>query len=223
MEFLTLVWVNLVVTVKSFIEYLKVVYRYYGNSLFRKEDLALLRRYLFKSPYRISKNFLSEQGADDVYAYGETPLTSMALLAQECRIASTDTVFELGCGRGRTCFWLNAFKGCRVVGIEFIPELVDNAEAVRRTFDVSGVEFRLEDMLKSDLSSATVVYFYGTSYDDAFIKALVEKLEKLPKGTRVVTVSYALEEYDTDKFVTKRCFPIPFTWGVGDVYLQEKV
>ncbi len=43
----------------------------------------------------------------------------MDVIARECGIQKEDVVFELGCGRGRTCFWLNTFIGCKVVGIGF--------------------------------------------------------------------------------------------------------
>lgn len=222
MEFFKLLWLNLVVSVKNAVEYGRVVRRYYSSPTFRKADLSLLSRYLFKNPYRISKRFLSEHGADDIYAYGETPLTSMERIARECGIQPTDCVFELGCGRGRTCFWLHTFLGCRSVGIEFIPQFIECAEAVRKKYGLVDMEFRLEDMLKSDLSGATVVYLYGTSYDEAFIFALIEKFEKLPKGTRLITVSYSLEEFGSDAFILQRCFPVSFTWGIGDVYLQVR-
>lgn len=222
MDFFRLLGINLLVTFRNLIEYSKVVRRYYSNADFRRVDMALLKEYVFESPFRISKHFLREQGAVDIYAYGETPLTAMDHIAKECGISAEDCVFELGCGRGRTCFWLNVFKGCRVVGVDFVPQFIEKANSVKLAEGVEGVEFRLEDMLNSDLAAATVVYLYGTCYDDDFVRVLIEKFKKLPKGTSIITVSYSLEEFGTEEFVLKRCFPVQFTWGIGDVYLQVR-
>src|SRR6188768_1089931 len=96
---------------QNFVEYLRVVSRYYSTPAFLKIDAALVLSYLFKHPFALSKRFLLEQGAQDVYTYGETPLTTLDMIARECRLSPKDVVFDLGCGRGRACFWLNAFIG----------------------------------------------------------------------------------------------------------------
>lgn len=222
MEFLRLLGLNILVSLKNIAEFCRIVKRYYPNKGFRRADLAVLRKYLFNNPFRISKRFLSEQGVEDPYTYGETPLTTMELIADECAISAGDVVFELGCGRGRTCFWLAFFKNCRAVGIEYIPEFVDIAQRVKALYEIPEVDFIQEDMLQTDLTTATVVYLYGTCYSEAFISALIKKFEKLPKGTRIITVSYSLQEFKSEEFAVVRCFPASFTWGEADVYLQVR-
>ena len=143
-EYLDLIWINLVVKKRNFVEFLKVVWKYYPTLSFFKIDVALLLTYLFDNPFKISKRFLTKKGEKDVYAYGETPLTTLDYIAKECRLSSKDVVFELGCGRGRTCFWLNQFIGCKVVGIEIIPEFVERAERITRKLNVKNVELHKE-------------------------------------------------------------------------------
>jgi SAM-dependent methyltransferase len=221
-EFFRLLGLSILVFFKNAVESGRIVARYYSNKQFRKVDCAFIQKYLFKNPFRISKNFSLERGAVDVYTYGETPLTTMQLIADACEIQEEDTVFELGCGRGRTCFWLSIFKRCHVVGIELIPEFVEIAQHIKKEQHLQRVCFLQEDMLKSDLSKASVIYLYGTCYEADFIHRLIKKFEKLPIGTRVITVSYSLAEFGATRYFLERVFSVPFTWGEGDVYLQVR-
>lgn len=223
MEFIRLLGLNILVLYKSLYEYCLTVWKYYSNKQFRKADVLLLRAYFFDNPFRISRSFLTERGEDDVYTYGETPLTTMDFIATECGIISSDCVYELGCGRGRTCFWLRLFKGCQLIGIEYVPKFVEIANKVKSEVSITNLDFRLEDMLQSDLTGATVIYLYGTCYDEPFIKALITKFEALPSGTKVITVSYSLQEFGSKKYRVNKTFPASFTWGEGDVYLQIKI
>lgn len=207
-------WVNLV-------EYIKVLYNYYSNLNFRQSDTALLFAYLLKNPFRISKRFLLSRGAEEIYTYGETPLTTLDHIAKECRLNSEDTVFELGCGRARTCFWLNAFIGCKVVGIDFVPEFIAIANKIVERYHLQGLTFRLEDIFEADFTGATVIYLYGICYTDVEIGRLVKGLDKLPKGTKIITVSYAITDIiPKAPYRIERKFSAAFTWGITDVYLQ---
>ncbi len=221
-EFFELFFLSLVVKMRLFIAYLQVVFRYYGNASFRKADLALLLRYLFRNPYKISKQFLLKAGEEDPYTYGETPLTTLDAIVKECGLTPQDTLFELGCGRGRGCFWLSCYFGCRAVGIEYIQEFVANAQAVKETRRIGNVEFRCEDILEADYRGATVLYLYGTCFDEPFLKKLLKRFSDLPEGTKVITVSYPLTDYVQKGYELLKQFEAPFTWGVATVYLQQK-
>lgn len=220
-EFLKLFWISLVVKKRNFIEFCKVVWKYYPNFQFLKTDLYLLLQYLWKSPFKISKEFLMNQNETDLYAYGETPLTTLDRIAKECGITESDIIYELGAGRGRGCFWLHYFIKCKVIGLEIIPEFVKIANKIKVNRNLKNVEFLEENILNHDFRGATAIYLYGTCYEDSFIQELVHKFKKLPIGTKIITISYSLEDYDAGKsFEIIKCFPASFTWGQGDVYLQ---
>lgn len=205
----------------SLIEYLKVFFKYYSNIKFAKIDTLLLLSYFFSSPFRVSKRFLIQKGEQDVYCYGETPLTALDQIVQQCGITSKDTVFELGCGTARTCFWLNQWIGCKVIGVDFIPTFIVKAQKIKEYFSLSGMTFRLEDLFQTNLEGATVIYFYGTSFSDDEIKKLIKHLSRLPKKTKIITVSYSLTEIDSEApFQVIKHFSARFTWGEAEVYLQ---
>jgi SAM-dependent methyltransferase len=218
-DFFSLLWTKWVVTLKDLFNWLKVVYLYYPNAAFAKIDLTLLCKYIFKNPYRISKQFLIARGEDNPYAYGETPLTTLALIAKNCQFTSADRVIELGCGRGRTCFWLQQFIHCEVLGIDFVPEFIQKANEVKEKCHLTHLAFECADFLETDLTGATLIYLYGTCLDEKSIRRLIEKIGS---GTRVVTVSYPLEEY-SPQFELIRTFPAAFPWGEAEVFLQLKL
>ncbi len=220
-EFFVLLGINLVVFFRNLIEFIKVAFRYYGCIPFLKADIALRLMYLFHNPYSISKRFLIKKGEKDIYAYGETPLTTLELISRECGIGPTDCVYELGAGRGRGCFWLRSFIGCSVVGIEFVPEFVERAQRIAKKLGLQRIEFRLADFLQCDLQGASVCYLYGTCLEDQAIDVLIEKFAKLPPGTKIITVSYPLSDYtEKPSFEIMKHFTAPFTWGKADVYMQ---
>ncbi len=220
-EYSSLLWLNFRVSLRNLFDNLSTALNYYPTARFAKIDLALLWSYLFNNPFRISKRFLEKAKAEDVYAYGETPLTTFEQVLKACDVKKSDVFYELGCGRGRTCFWANAFIECKTVGIEFIPEFVDKANKLVKQFDLKDIEFRCEDMVDSKMSDATVVYLYGTCLDDETIKKMEQKFSKLPSGTKIVTVSYSLNSYAPDRrYEVMKRFPARFTWGKGDVYLN---
>lgn len=220
-SFCKLFTLNLKVQIKNFWEYIKVIAKYHYFTKFFKADLALQLTYLFDNPFSISKRFLIRSEEKDIYAYGETPLTTLEIISKECQIKPTDTVYELGCGRGRTCFWLNGVIGCKVVGIDYVPEFIERASRIARRLKMEGLEFREENFLFSDFSGGTIFYLYGTCLEDAFIEKLVAKFLKLPSGTKIITVSYPLTDYSQDcRIEVMKRFPVTFTWGTGDVYLN---
>lgn len=224
LETLKLIWLNLLVEGRKLIEYFRVIFSYYGHLKFAKVDTLLLLSYFALNPFTISKWYHMRKGEKELYDYGETPLTTLAHICKYAEVTDQDRVFELGCGRGRTCYWLRYILGCeKTVGIEIIPEFVQRAQLVQRKCEVDRIEFRNEDMLKSNYSDASVIYFYGTSFDEEFIYKLVKKFKELPKGTKVITVSYPLTDYaDDSTFELMSRFPAQFVWGIGDVYVQIK-
>jgi len=208
---------------KNSVDFFKTAINYYGNFRFCKIDLSLLLLYFGNNPFTISRDFLRSIGEEDVYAFGETPLATMDFIARECQLSKNDTVFELGCGRGRTCFWLNSFLGCKAVGIDFIPQFIDIANTIKKRYAVNDVEFRLEDMFKTSLDGATAIYLYGTNLKDRQIINLIDRFKELPVGTKIITISYPLTDYTSEPlFEVMKHFTAQFTWGEADVYFQVR-
>ncbi len=200
----------------------KVKQRFYGNKQLREVDRALAKAYFGRNPFHISKRFLQKKGAPQVHAYGETPLTTLAYIAQECGLTASDHVMELGCGRGRGVFFLSNHIGCNVLGIDWVPDFIATANQICEGLNLAKVHFACKDMFSADVyykTKATAIYLYGTCLEDDEIESLQAIFQKLRSGTKIITVSYPLE----GPFALRKQFPAAYPWGETEVFLNEVV
>lgn len=210
---------------KRILEGTNIILFYYSRSwTFFRLDTKLLFSYWKESPFSISHRYWEAQGATEPDIYGETPLTTIDLIATLCSIGPDDCVYELGCGRGRTCFWLRLFRGCRVVGIECIPTFTERAQQLQQQFKLDKLTFKTGDFLQETFTDATYIYLYGTTLDEPAIQSLIQQLKQVPSGTRIITVSYPLNDYcDSPLFKMEKQVTLPFLWGEAEVYIQRKI
>jgi SAM-dependent methyltransferase len=205
----------------SWIDYIYSVFHYYSNPSYRKADLELVSAYLVRNPYTLSRKFLEEKGTAQIHAYGETPIMTLQKIVKECSITPQDTIYELGSGRGRACFWLRLVLGAKVFGIDFVPEFIEIAEKIRKSQKIENLKFRCEDFLKSDLHKATIIYLHGSCMEDLDIEKLNRHLIRLKRGLKVITVSFSMADYDEgNHWNVIKVFPAKMSWGSADVYLQ---
>ncbi len=219
---MSLIFINLRATVFRLFEWVRVVVLYYRNLSFLLGDILLASQYLWRNPHQVSKAFMKSRGERNLYTYGETPLTTLDRIARKCGILSKDVVYEVGCGSGRTLFWLRHFVRCRAVGVDYQPTFIRRANRVKQWRHLDQVDFLLEDMLQTDYRKATVLYLYGTCLEDAMIEKLVGRFQDLKSGTKVVTVSYPLTDYSSDFSLAKQ-FSASFPWGKAELFLNIKI
>lgn len=186
---------------------------FYSLERFQKKDRALLEVYQRKSPYQISKEYLTAHNARNPHVYGETPLTTMAKIVSECHLTKEDVVIEMGAGRGRVALFLAEWLGCEVYAYEQIPAFIE------KMIPSANMHICAQDMFSAPFSASTAVYLYGTLLDEIQIKKLAEVF---PMETKIITVSYPLSEYD-DRYLVRKCFSGRFPWGKTEVYWNERV
>lgn len=208
--------------IKDFFLQCRVRKKYYQDPFFASLDHFLLKQYRFESPYQISKNYLIEEGAEEIYTYGETPLETYEEIAKKGNLTSKDTFLELGCGRGRGMFFLSHFYQCQVIGIEKIPSFFQKGQLCKERFNMKKTTFLLGNMLELPLPPASFVYLYGTCLAEEEIRRLLEQFSIFPQHTKIITVSYPLSEYDKkERFKVIEQFPLCFPWGKTEGYFQE--
>lgn len=184
----------------EWLEQRRVRQHFYQDPLYKALDRALLKG---PNPYRIKEAF----------PYGETPLCSLKKIADRFGLKSSDKVVDLGCGRGRGAFFLAQHYGCQVTGVDIVESFIQRAQSIES--QELRVSFVCGDMRKFDFSQATFVFFYGTTFSDEFVEELKQAMQALPKGSKIVTVSYPLEGLEViDQFL------VSFPWGFGEVYLH---
>lgn len=220
-EILTLFFIRGCVSFFQIIEALKTKIRFYSYSNFRRCDRLLRKKYCGLNPYRICKNFLYSKNQKEGDAYGETPLTTLAKIADEGGLTQEDYFIDLGCGRGRGVFFLSCYTGCKAKGIEWVPFFVDCAEKIATECSLNRITFSCEDISKADLKEASFIYLYGTCLEEEDINQLIHTFHKLKKGTKILTISYPLTD-SSSFFILKKQFSVSFPWGKTEAYLQEK-
>ncbi len=101
-------------------------------------------------------------------------------------VGPEDMVVDLGCGDGRIPIMAAQKFGARGLGVEIDPVLVRAGQAnALRAGVADRVEFRLEDLFKTDVRPATVVALY-------LLPEMLEKLkftlrDQLRNGARIVS------------------------------------
>lgn len=211
-----IVWTAIKTKVFLWWDNLITALKYYRNIRFARVDLALLRCYLFKNPFRMSRQFFAAQSSADDHTYGETPLSTMEMICKQCGITERDTVIEMGAGRGRACFWMNVWLGCKVIGVEAVPDFVHRGQRLVHSLQLKRIRFRLDDYMKTDLEEATVIYLYGSCLSLEQVDTLSSRLYACKKGTKVITTSFPI-----DGLTLIKTFKGRFAWGSADIYYQE--
>jgi len=194
-----------------------VVSNFYKSPRFAGIDLAFGFFSLFSNPYRTCRKFLQKKGKKEIYAYGETPLSTLEIIAKTCELKPEDTWMELGSGRGRGCFWIAHFIGCKTIGIEWIPSFIRLGSFLKSCFQMKNLSFHLQNMEEADFRSATVIYLYGTCLETESLDKILQKMEALPTGARVISVS---EPLANNHFVLQKEFDVQYPWGETKAYLH---
>jgi precorrin-6B methylase 2 len=115
------------------------------------------------------------------------------------KVTSNDYVIDLGSGDGRTVITA-AKRGARALGIEYNPDLVELSKRTAQREGVIGrAEFVKADLFESDFSKATVITMF--LLPDINLK-LRPKLLELKPGTRIVSNSFTMGEWEADETIT---------------------
>ncbi len=200
LDFLSQMYYRLKVPLFEWKEQRWVSDQFYHDAAFKALDQELLSG---PNPYTSAQ----------VFPYGETPLRALYAIAQAVDLKPTDHFVDLGCGRGRAVFFLSHFFGCRATGIDLTPSFIHKAQRLAN----KNVTFLCQDFTTYDFQEATCVYLYGTTYSDACLAKLEDKLLKLPLASRIITVSAPLQNFT---FTSQQA---AFPWGKGEFFFHSQI
>jgi hypothetical protein len=128
--------------------------------------------------------------------------TSQALvdkMLDMAKVTPQDFLMDLGSGDGRTVITA-AKRGATAMGIEYNPDMVELSKKNAAAAGVTGkATFMKADLFETDLSKATVITMF--LLPDINMK-LRPKILNLKPGTRVVSNSFTMGDWDADQTET---------------------
>lgn len=140
---------------------------------------------------------VGQEGKDVIWV--PTPQALVEKMLDIAKVTPQDYVIDLGSGDGRTVI-AAAKRGAKALGVEYNPNMV---ELSRRNAAKAGVSNRASfvrgDLFEADLSRATVITMF--LLPDINLR-LRPKLLDLKPGTRVVSNSFTMGDWEADDTVT---------------------
>jgi Methyltransferase domain len=125
----------------------------------------------------------------------------MLVMAQ---VTPNDFVWDLGAGDGKIAIMAAQKFGARAVGIEYNPDMVKHANENAQKAGVAGTgqgkaTIRHGDIFATDFTQATVVTLYLLP---ALNMKLRPQLLSMRPGTRIVSHSFSMEDWEADEIST---------------------
>jgi len=140
---------------------------------------------------------VGQAGRDVVWV--PTPQALVDAMLDVAKVGPQDFVIDLGSGDGRTVITA-AKRGANALGIEYNPDMVRLA---RRNAQDAGVaaraRFEREDLFQTDLSRASVITMFLLQSINIKLRP---KLLELEPGTRIVSNSFTMGDWEADQTVT---------------------
>ena len=128
-----------------------------------------------------------------------TPIDVVEKMLHVAEAKKTDLVYDLGSGDGRIVITAAKKFGCRAVGFEVDPELVELSRSKAKEAMVdSKVSIVEKDLHAIDLSRADVIAVYLVPRQ---LEALVPQLGKLKPGSRFVSHQFKIPGIEPDQTV----------------------
>lgn len=127
-----------------------------------------------------------------------TPQYVVDKMLELAQVNSQDVVFDLGCGDGRIVITAARKYGAHAVGVDIDPERIRESEANAKAAGVESlVSFKLEDAMKVDVSSATVVTLYLLTSSNEVLRPILTK--QLKPGARIVSHAFGMGNWPPQK------------------------
>ena len=145
---------------------------------------------------------VGQAGKDVIWV--PTPDDVVERMLTMAQVTPNDSVWDLGAGDGKIAIMAAKKFGARATGIEYNPDMVKHGNANAQAAGVAGTGqgkavIRHGDIFATDFSSATVVTLYLLP---ALNMKLRPQLLSMRPGTRVVSHSFSMEDWEADEIST---------------------
>lgn len=139
--------------------------------------------------------------APQLAPYVPTPQEVVDRMLVLAGVQKNDFVVDLGCGDGRIPVTAAKKYGARGLGVDIDPVRIAEANANAKAAGVTHlVEFRLQDAMKTDVSTATVVTTYLLSASNLKLRPILTA--QLKPGSRIITHNFSMGDWAPEKYET---------------------
>lgn len=187
---------------------------------FWKIKIYLWSYYLFNSPYKIVARAYKKIGIPyDNLIYGETPFVTMRHILEKINSQPGMKFCDLGSGRGITLFLAHCYFKMDAMGFEIIPDYVNISNKIRQKMKLEEVKCLNGNFFEFDLSGFDIIYVPASTWDEASLNKLKEKLKGVKVGSDIISITVPLK-YDFLREVESCVYP--FSWGTSMVYFYQR-
>jgi SAM-dependent methyltransferase len=140
---------------------------------------------------------VGQEGKDVVWV--PTPQVVVDKMLDIAGVTERDYVMDLGSGDGRTVITA-AKRGATALGIEYNPKMVElSKRAAEKEGVASRATFVKADLFQTDLSRASVITMFLLPEINLKLRPTILKLQP---GTRIVSNTFTMGEWQPDETVT---------------------
>jgi hypothetical protein len=131
-----------------------------------------------------------------------TPQATVDTMLDLAKVTPKDHLIDLGSGNGVTVISA-AKRGATAHGVEFNPDMVELSRRLAKEANVDGkATFSQGDLFQADLSKATIVTLFLLPDIN---RRLRPSLLELPPGTRVVSNTFDMGDWEADEKAHAKC------------------
>lgn len=142
----------------------------------------------------------AQSGLVEEVPFITTPDSVTLAMLRLAGVGPRDHVIDLGSGDGRIVITAARRFGASGLGVEIVPDLVARSRAAAERAGVARrVEFREQDLFKTDLTAATVITMYLLPEVNLQLRPSLLQLEP---GTRIVSHDWDLGDWLPDETLT---------------------
>jgi SAM-dependent methyltransferase len=130
--------------------------------------------------------------------YEPSPIEVVDEMLKLAKVQKDDVVYDLGCGDGRIVIAAAKKYGVKGLGVDIDPKRIDEARINAKKAGVEDkVEFREQDLFKTDLRDATVVMLY--LHYDLNLRLRPKLWKELRSRSRVVSSTFDMGDWKPDR------------------------
>lgn len=139
--------------------------------------------------------------APQLAPYVPTPQDVVDRMLVLANVQKNDFVVDLGCGDGRIPVTAAKKYGARGLGVDIDPVRIAEANANAVAAGVEHlVTFKLQDAMKTDVSTATVVTTFLLSASNLKLRPILTR--QLKPGSRIITHNFSMGDWAPEKYDT---------------------